>query len=429
MNNLLLDQNNMTWDALLNLDGPRTLLVDLGTTSISLALLDNKSGQLIDIRTVINPQRQWGMDVMSRITAIQRQADLLDAMQKAIIQIILSTCQDLCPNLEQIARIFVAGNAVMNHILLGQSPISLGQYPYELAFQSSQFIPFNQIGLTALGQGQLITLPNISAFIGGDIVAGILKAGLQNVDKTRLFIDVGTNGELVLAHNNKYFATSCAAGPALEGMNITCGMLAQRGAIEEARFTEGLIQVTTIENSSSRGICGSGILAVIREGLKEGIIDYRGRLQPNPSYEEMIDLDQKRLYLDEKRQIFISQKDIRQIQLAKGAIRAAIDCLLKEARLEARDIEQVMVSGQFGSYIQPQSFTVLGMFPHQWENCIHYLGNASLKGCQIFAGSPLLRKEAEYFVKNIHQIDLNIIENFERIFARSLLFPKGVNNE
>ena len=407
------------------------LVVDIGSTTIVVSLVDVERGMELATMTSLNPQRIYGQDVMSRITAIQRDDKKLKEMQTMVIETIQNLGEQLCVSndiaLISIYGIFIAGNAVMNHIVLNVSPESLGLAPYSLAVTSSQEYSFEALGFKQFGKGIVMTLPNISAFVGGDIVAGIIATALYRYLGTALLVDIGTNGEMVLMDRGRLYSTSCAAGPALEGMNIACGVTAQSGAIEEASFVRGTLRYKTINRKKAVGICGSGILALIREFLKVGLITSRGNIAKIDQVDERlaryIDQENKRIWVDKKRNIYLSQKDIRQIQLAKGAILSGIQCLLQVSETDETSIEVVYIAGQFGSYVTPDSLVGVGLIPQGMKEKIEYVGNASKAGCYIVALNRRIYDRSNEIVDSIQHVELSYLEDYDRTFAKATVFP------
>lgn len=408
------------------------LAVDVGTTTIVVTLIDIIQQIEVGSESAINPQITFGQDVMSRLSSGQREPENFVIMQRQILDTITELGRSLLLSNgyveEDLYGIFVAGNAVMNHILLGVSPLPLGFAPYPLQFEGKGIKSFESLGLEIFGKGYLICVENISAYVGGDIMAGILSTDLGKSGKTQLLVDIGTNGEMVLVKEKEYYSTSCAAGPALEGMNITCGMIAQDGAIEEARFMDNKLRVHTIRRRPAQGICGSGILALIREFFIVGLITERGKIaNPEDVSDELksfIDVNNKCLWVDKGKNIYISQKDIRQIQMAKGAILSGIQCLLSESHTDPSKVEEVLIAGQFGSHVSQDSLIELEVIPREFKNKIEYVGNTSKTGAVISALSRTIYHKSSDLLPAFHQIDLSSVANYDRIFAKACLFTK-----
>lgn len=422
------------------------LCVDLGTTTIVVSLIDLESGAELAIHSGLNPQSPYGSDVMSRITAIIRDITRLNEMQTQVLDLIRelgeSMCEELGVSLEAIYSIVVSSNSVMNHILLGVSPEPLGIAPYQVVYHGSQMRDFAELGFEGFGAGKLVTIPNISAFVGGDTVAGILLTNLHAASEVSLFVDVGTNGEIVLKTDAGLYATSCAAGPALEGMNLSCGISARVGAIEECELRDGALHLQVIGHelmtSGSRdsdsdtmevelqGICGSGILALIREFICHGLITSRGRIADpvdvDPAYRNLIDRENRRIWVDKPQNIYVSQQDIRLIQLAKGAILSGIQVLIAEAGISADEVERVYIAGQFGSHIKSETFATVGILPQSLNTKIDYIGNSSIRGSYAYVLDRANYETAEELEGHVTHINLARATGYDRIFARATLF-------
>lgn len=408
-----------------------SLIVDIGTTTMIVSLIDCVNREEIASKSDLNPQRKYGQEVLSRITHVQQHGEEgLKELQQMIIQTIENLGRELCAengyNPEDIFSVFTASNTVMDHLLMGESPIGLGVAPYEMAFKNTQARYFRDVGIETIGQGVIVSLPNVSAFVGGDIVAGMISTGIYAHNGCELFIDIGTNGELILEKDGKLYSTSCAAGPALEGMNISCGINAQDGAIEEARMADNTLRLQTISDQPAIGICGSGILAIIREFLQANLILKSGNIiKPDAVPEHLAHFlvpDKKALWVDKELGIYITQKDIRQIQLAKGAIISGVYFLLRESGVKAEEIDRVYIAGQFGSYLSADSLTVVGLLPEVLHDRIEYVGNTSKSGCYMVAMSQDLYNQLDHIVNNVHHIELSLLTDFDRIFARNARF-------
>ena len=268
-------------------------------------------------------------------------------------------------------------------------------------------------------------MPHISGFVGSDIVAGVYASGLYKDDKNLLFIDIGTNGEIVLKSGNKLLATSCATGPALEGMNISCGMRAGDGAIDDFCIDENKLSYTTVGNKEAVGICGSGVLAMVRELLKNNIINGRGAIdieKQKKAYDFIAFDKSDKPFIKISDDIYFTSKDIRQVQLAKGAVLSGILALVSKAKLELKDISKVYIAGQFGKYISVDSFFCVGLLPIEFFDKVEYLGNTALAGAYIalldkcaIEDMSLLSNKTEFF-------ELSRFDNYDRIFAKALRF-------
>ena len=309
------------------------IAVDIGTTTAALDLVRLSDGEVLGQASMLNAQKQFGQDVLTRITYEYDHPDTgIADLQRAVVESLNEEIRQLCEKAgiekEEIREIDVAANCTMMHMLLGVDARSIGRAPYRPEFTKAQKLKAAGIGLWAGEETMLYCLPSVSAYIGADIVAGVRVCGLHEETEKVLFIDIGTNGEIVLAGGGHLLSCSCAAGPALEGMNISCGMRAADGAVEDVRITEDGIRLTTIGDGEPEGLCGSGILAAVKELLRTGLVKKTGvfvkkdALDPEDYRYDLIRLNgtKRELILDDERDLFITQGDVRQVQLAKGAI-------------------------------------------------------------------------------------------------------------
>lgn len=416
------------------------VIMDIGTTTVVTSLVDINSGEEICVESMINSQKQYGLDVLTRITyEVENQEDGVENLQKAIVTSINEMIEKLCEkanvNKKYIYEIAVAANCTMMHMLLGIDAKSIGKSPFAPIFTTSKNILAKDIGLLACEKARLYCLPSVSAYIGADIVAGAYVCELNKADENVLFIDIGTNGEIVLSNKGNLLSCSCAAGPALEGMNISCGMRAANGAIEDVVINEEETAIKVIGEEKPIGICGSGILAVVKELLKTGIVrdngafiklekleedDYRlNRIQINNKKREFI------LYDDNKNKLLITQGDIRQVQLAKGAILSGFYALLKKANIEMKDLKKVMIAGQFGAHVSVDSLVGTGILPMEVKEKIVYVGNSSKTGAYMALMSKEAKKDMELLSKNMEYMELGASEGYERLFSSCLKFPSN----
>lgn len=401
------------------------IAIDIGTTTVAMELIDLSNAAIIAKASEINSQIAFGFDVMSRIAYTMENVDGLFKLQKSIVNTLNMLIDKLQADTgkEDIAEITVAANTVMCHILLGESVEGLGKYPFSPVFTKSRSVAAFDIGIKS--DTKVTTLPHISGFVGSDIVAGVYASGLCKGDKNVLFIDIGTNGEMILKSGDKLLATSCATGPALEGMNISCGMRAGEGAIDNFCIEKNSLSYTTVGNRAAVGICGSGVLAMVRELLKNNIINGRGAIDVEKQKKayDFIDFDKSdKPFIKISDDINFTTKDIRQVQLAKGAILSGILALVSEAKLELKDISKVYIAGQFGKYISVDSFFCVGLLPIEFFDKVEYLGNTALAGAYMalldkyaIEDMSLLSNKTEFF-------ELSRIDNYDRIFAKALRF-------
>lgn len=404
------------------------IAIDIGTTTVAMELIDLKNAKIISKVADVNSQVKFGFDVMSRIAFTLENTEGLSTLQKSIVDTLNTLINKLLDESkikrEDIAELVVSANTTMCHILLGESVESLGKFPFLPGFTEVKRVCAKDIGIDL--DATLITLPHISGFLGSDIVSGVYASGIcDDKDKNILFIDIGTNGEMLLKTDNNLLATSCAIGPALEGMNISCGIRAGIGAIDDFHIDEADISYTTIGNTEPIGICGSGVLSMVRELLKSGFINKMGAidkkcLDSNHSFIKADDSGKPFIKINDN--LYFTAKDIRQVQLAKGAILSGIRALIKKAGIETCDITRVCIAGQFGKYISMDSFFGVGLLPKEFEGKVEYLGNTSLTGAYM----ALLDKNAIEYMTEIsvetEYFELSKLEEYEKIFAKALKF-------
>ena len=398
--------------------------IDIGTTTVVATLVKLSTGSEISNLSCLNSQKAYGQDVITRIHHSNEKPNGLKILQEAIVGDISRLLLELCyynnVKQEQIVRVAISGNTTMIHMLLGIDPIGIARAPYEPAFSGAVKQNAHKFGLPVAEECIMYCLPAISSFIGGDITAGILSCNLERLREKVLFIDIGTNGEIVLSNNGKICCCSCAAGPALEGMNISCGMRAAHGAIEDVHIQGESVTYTTIGNAPAKGICGSGLLAVVAEMCRVGILHSTGRLMPHPLVQKVG--DKKCFVLDRERKIYVTQKDIRQVQLAKGAILSGVNTVLESAQLLPEKIDRVMVAGQFGAHLKAESIVGAGLLPSVWISKITYVGNTSKIGAYICLMSEHECATAESAISAVTYIELSTLEGYEDCFIKSLGF-------
>jgi uncharacterized 2Fe-2S/4Fe-4S cluster protein (DUF4445 family) len=332
----------------------------------------------------------------------------------------------------EISEIDVAATCAMLHMLLGEDARPLGKAPYRPRFTESRTLPAKDIGIKA-GEGTILyCLPSVSAYIGADIVAGAYVCGLRQKAGNVLFIDIGTNGEIVLAHEGKLLCCSCAAGPALEGMNISSGMRASDGAIEDVKITARGIELTTIGGKSPEGLCGSGILAAVRELLRTGVVRRQGAFIKKDGLDSgdcrykylRVNGTKREFVLNENPEILVTQADVRQVQLAKGAILSGFAVLLSEAGLSMESLDEVMIAGQFGAHLPASSIVGTGILPRALRDKIVYVGNTSKTGAYMSLMSGKAKKEMEELRECMEYLELAGTPHYDRVFAESMIFPE-----
>ena len=388
--------------------------VDLGTTSLVVELIDLSTGQSLDILAAENPQFKFGADVVSRIGFSLAKSENLDILKKTVVeklnlmfQVILSR-QKIATS--SVYEIVLAGNTTMNHILLGLPLHSLARSPFSSVFSVIDELPASAVGFDIHPKGKLYLAPNIQSFVGGDISAGLLATGLMDRRGNFLFIDLGTNGEIVLKTEERIVATSTAAGPAFEGMNISCGMLALPGAIFRIEKNKKF-EISTLLDRPAEGICGTGLIDALAISLSEGLITAQGKIRDKSKTITITD------------RISLSQKDIREIQLAVAAIKTGRNMLLKRFSVDPGRLDGIFIAGAFGNYLNVKNSIRIGLLPPLPEDKIQFVGNSSLAGAKALLISAPLREEIKTLARQIQFISLASDAKFQDYFVDSLEFP------
>ncbi len=404
--------------------------VDIGTTTLVAALIDLRDGREIAVASSLNPQARHAQDVLSRIK-LGSQPEGLQLLQGELIaelnRLIGEAAADAKISVHNIYEAVFSGNTTMLHLATGTNPASLGKYPYTPALQCGESLRAADIGLAIAPHGQIYLPPIMSAYVGADITSGILAAKLATLRGVTLFVDIGTNGEMVLAVNGQLTATSTAAGPAFEGMNIACGMRASRGAIELVSLAGNDIELKTIANAAPVGLCGSGLLDIVGELAAHGGVDKKGRFQTNGALPDRSWKNQFG-HLDGKPvfhiagPVYLSQKDVRQVQLAKAAVRAGIELMLRANQLTAAQVDRVLIAGSFGFHLRTASLIHLGLLPREFKDRVEFVGNTSKTGARAFLLNRRLREELKKLVRQVRVLELANDPAFEKTFVKALSF-------
>lgn len=405
------------------------LAVDLGTTKVAVYLLDLESGKTVASKGIMNPQIAYGEDVITRINLARRGSDKAKRMQNLIVEAINSVAAELSAQVdagpEQIVDAVVVGNTAMHHLLLRLPVDQLACAPHVLSVRQALDIKARELRLSISPGAYIHFLPNIAGFVGADHVAVVLSTGVFKAKGLVLAVDVGTNTEICLANKGKMTSVSCASGPAFEGAHIKFGMRAAAGAIERLRFVDQEIEYHTIEDRKPIGICGSGILDTMAQLYIAGVLDRDGRMTENHPNVRSYEKGREFIVINEDESegsaaITITQQDVRQLQLAKAAIRAGIQILLNEENHSEDDIDQVIVAGAFGSYMDISSAIAIGMFPQLPLDRFNQVGNAAGAGARSALISQTKRTEALDIALQIRYIELAGVPNFGEIFLQAL---------
>ncbi|MDR1943715.1 MAG: ASKHA domain-containing protein, partial [Synergistaceae bacterium] len=338
------------------------LSLDIGTTTLALSLVDLNTGSELDSVSAMNPQAVYAQDVLSRIK-FASEPEGLETLRGALMEGLggmISQITDRCevPK-EHIYEIVCSGNTCMLHLAVGVNPESLGRYPYTPLIEGAKLLRAPELGIAGVAECALAYLPpGISAYVGADITSGILAALLFERKGVTLFMDIGTNGEMVVASDGRLRAVSTAAGPAFEGMNITMGMRAEKGAVERFEIADGRISLDTIGGAAPVGVCGSGLIDIVGELASNGVLGSNGRFVNSDSGKPPRFLTDRITEYNGKPafrvsgDVILAQKDVRQVQLAKGALRAGLEYLLRAIDMTPSDVDEVLIAGSFGYHLR-----------------------------------------------------------------------------
>jgi uncharacterized 2Fe-2S/4Fe-4S cluster protein (DUF4445 family) len=409
------------------------LAVDVGTTKIASYLVGLTTGETVAVSSMVNPQVSYGEDVITRVTYAMRGETERKELQRKVVEGINQLIAECCSNHgidpRHIYEATVVGNTAMHHLLLGISPKYLALSPYVPAVKGPLNLKAKELDLDVNPHANVHFLPVIAGFVGSDCVADILATGLFKEKDLCLLLDIGTNTEVVVGNQKRMVACSCASGPAFEGAHIKHGMKASSGAIEGARIDSDTLEVSfrTIDNVEPRGLCGSGIVDIIAEMLKAGIIDERGTIKR--------EADSPRVRINEEGErefvvvqaspidIVVTQADVREIQLAKGAIRTGITILMQKMGVTPEQIKRVYIAGAFGTYIDPASAKAIGMIPDIPLNIVTSVGNAAGTGARMVLVSSKAGKVSKKISDSVEYVELAAHPNFHSVFIESLRFP------
>lgn len=410
------------------------VVVDIGTTTLVVSLVDLNRGSELAARSSLNPQSRHAQDVLSRIKMAAQARGMAELHYGLIAEINRMigelTVQTAVPR-SRIYEVVLSGNTCMLHLAAGVNPAPLGRYPYTPALGCASSLKAASIDIGIAPGGEVYLPAIISAYVGADITAGLQAVRLHEERASVLFVDIGTNGEMALCHGGRLWATSTAAGPAFEGMNISFGMRAGKGAIERFSVTEegeGEVQVATIGEVEAAGICGSGLMDAVAELVVHGVLGANGKfVKPDtpgllPSLSQrLVQRDGKPVFLLSEK-VWLSQKDVRQVQLAKGAIRAGVEFLLREAGVDAAQLDRVLIAGSFGFHLTARSLTDIGLLPPETAGRIEFVGNTAKSGGEAFLLNREARHEMTRVVQGIEVVELANCRDFDRVFVECLSF-------
>ena len=398
---------------------------DLGTTTVVATLIDLNTGAPASVKSMLNKQQPFGADVITRISATMMDPEglvkLRHLAQETLAQLTREVCEEAQVDPNNVYEVALAGNATMTQILLGIDPEPLGVAPFVMATADYQPVNASELGLSIHPNGKAIILPSLGAYVGGDIVAGALASGMDRDKRLRLFIDVGTNCEIILGNGEKILSTAAPAGPAFEAASIRCGVRAAAGAIETVKVVDGDLVIGTIDDAPAIGICGSGLVDAVSCLVQLGILDASGKFTATND-PRLVERDGEKLFMltDE---IFLSQRDVRELQFAKAAIATGWALLLEEFGVQENEIQQVLLAGSFGSYLSPASAVKIGLVPKISVLRIVSAGNVAGEGAKMALLSTQERHGAQTLLDEIDYVELSDREDFNDKFVERLAFP------
>lgn len=387
------------------------LAFDIGTTSVVGYLLDAATGETLVCDSRINPQCAYGADVISRIQyAVKNESTALTRrIRLCLDELILTLCSAADTSPDQIETVSMVGNPAMQQLFLGISPENLAQIPFAPVLTKAETVKAAAY-LPILANAEMHIIPDISGFVGADTVACVLATKLDCEDTLTLLVDIGTNGEMVLGNKHRMVACSTAAGPALEGANISCGMRGQDGAIDHVWLENGTFRCSVIGGGEAMGICGSGLVDAVAAALDAGLLNSRGRIQN----------DERVIRLTDR--VSLTQEDIRQVQQAKGAIAAGIKLMVRHMNVSLQEIRQVLLAGAFGNYMNPKSACRIGLLPEELEERITPVGNAAGEGAKILALKSDALQHTQQIADRTEYLELASLPGFQRCFAECMRF-------
>jgi uncharacterized 2Fe-2S/4Fe-4S cluster protein (DUF4445 family) len=419
------------------------LAFDLGTTTVVATLLDLTTGTPVAVDSMLNKQQPFGADVITRISATMLDGSardkLRDLAQETLAELAASVCEQGHVRPQEVYEVALAGNATMVHLVLGIDPEPLGVAPFIMAARLLPEVTARDLGIPAHPGARAVVFPAFGAYVGGDITSGLLAAGMDRDPRVRLFIDIGTNCEIVLGGRDWLLATAAPAGPAFEGAAIRCGMRAADGAIEAVTITsDGGLRLTVIGDGEPKGLCGSGLVDAVTALVNAGLLDASGRFIPQDAASalapglagRLTTVGQERVFVlhwsgpehDPATSIYLSQRDVRELQFAKAAIATGWRILLEEAGLAEGDVKQVLLAGSFGSYLNPASAIRLGLVPGVPVQRVVAAGNVAGEGAKMALLSVRERAAALALLEEVRYVELSDRSDFNDRFVEQLGF-------
>jgi uncharacterized 2Fe-2S/4Fe-4S cluster protein (DUF4445 family) len=404
------------------------LAFDLGTTTVVANLLDLETGTPAAVRSLLNRQQPFGADVISRISAVMMDPTALDTLRlrahETLDQLTHEVCDEAGVAPEEVYEIAVTGNVTMIQIALGIDPEPLSMAPFTIVARQLPPAKAADFGVHVHPLAPAVLFPALGAYVGGDIVAGLLATGLTLDRRVRLFIDVGTNSEIALGSSARVLATAAPAGPAFEAAQIRCGMRAADGAIEGVKITDDGIELAVIGDTDAVGLCGSGLVDAVAELVQAGLLDHSGKFvhEDGPHAERLTKIGEEKVFMLTDT-VYLSQKDVRELQFAKASIATGWNILCRELGIAPEDVAQVLLAGSFGSYLSPASAVRIGLVPRLPLTRIVSAGNVAGEGAKIVALSVQERAAANAILDEVEYVELSGRTDFNDLFIDQLAFP------
>jgi uncharacterized 2Fe-2S/4Fe-4S cluster protein (DUF4445 family) len=398
---------------------------DLGTTTVVATLLDLETGQPRAVRSILNAQQPFGADVISRISATMLEEGALERLRahahETLRTLVAEVCTEAGVEPRDVYEIVVTGNVTMIQLALGIDPEPLSMAPFTIAARRLPEATARDFGLDVHERAPAILFPALGAYVGPDVVAGILATGLTLDRRVRLFVDVGTNSEIVLGSSGRALACAAPAGPAFEAAQIRCGMRAAEGAIEGVKVVDGEVQLTVIGDAEPQGLCGSGLVDAVAELVGAGVIDHSGRFVPGSSDRLGKVGEENVFHLADG--VYLSQRDVRELQFAKASIATGWQILCRQLGIDPGEIAQVLLGGSFGTYLTPASAVRIGLVPKLPLTRIVAAGNVAGEGAKIAALSVTERAAADAVLDEVEYVELSGRVDFNDLFIDQLAFP------
>jgi uncharacterized 2Fe-2S/4Fe-4S cluster protein (DUF4445 family) len=417
------------------------LAFDLGTTTVVATLLDLETGQPMAVQSMLNRQQPFGADVISRVSATMLDEGALDALQtraeETLAQLTHEVCAEAGVDPGEVYEITICGNVTMTQLALGMDPEPLSMAPFIVTTHEFPQLLAADLGVPVHARAPAFVFPSLGAYVGGDIVSGMLATGLTRDKRVRLFIDVGTNSEIALGNQDGVVATAAPAGPAFEAAQIRCGMRAAEGAIEGVSADEDGLALEVIGDIDPVGLCGSGLVDAVAELVRMGLLDHSGRYVSDEQAAELFPslaprltkVGDERVFVlawrgeDPASSVYLTQRDIRELQFAKASIATGWKILFGELGMEPEEVSQVLLAGSFGQYLSPASAVRIGLVPHIALPRIVSAGNVAGEGSKIAALSLRERAEARSIVNEVRYVELSGRTDFNDAFIDQLAFP------